>query len=181
MTPQAYHARETLKSPIRRRTQAAERGLWTKDRTSALTRQDKRGATSFLHAAPHNQKTAAANRGASHWRTYLLIRGFVASIFFAFFNFFAIAVPPWKLSHYFFFKVTVFSSFLAFFKLFAMAALLLEVPDQHLVRHQLQESMCKWLANVGEKAGGTHPPRNLADDDVFLAKTPRDRLAKALT
>jgi len=44
MTPQAYHARETLKSPIRRRTQAAERGLWTKDRTSALTRQDKRGA-----------------------------------------------------------------------------------------------------------------------------------------
>src|SRR5208282_4767652 len=151
MTPQAYHARETLKSPIRRRTQAAERGLWTKDLTSALTRQDKRGATSFLHAAPHNQKTAAAIRGASHWRTYLLIRGFVASIFFAFFNFFAIAVPPWKLSHYF------------FFKLFAMAALLLQVPAQHLVRHQLQESTCKWLANVGEKTGGTHPPRNLAD------------------
>jgi hypothetical protein len=141
------------------------------------------------------------------------MRGFVASSFFAFFNFFAIAVllfgssppllsqrlgrceflgflqalchrcsPLWKLPRYLFFKGRVFSSFLAFFKLFAMAALLFTVcPLNSLYEDQFRESTCKWLANVRDKINGTHPPWNLADDDVGLANTPHDRLARVLT
>jgi hypothetical protein len=71
------------------------------------------------------------------------------------------------MPRYLFFKGRVFSSFLAFFKLFAMANFpFANPPLTNSYGDQFRESTCKWLANVREKKGGTHPPWNLADDDV---------------
>jgi hypothetical protein len=85
-------------------------------------------------------------------------------------------------AHYLFFKGRVFSSFLAFFKLFAMATLLFANPPRtNSYGDQFRESTCKWLANVREKTGGTHPPWNLADDDAGLAKASHSKLVKVLS
>jgi len=140
-----------------------------------------------------------------------VLKGFVASSFFAFFNVFAISVLLFRVARDYFLNGLVGVSFLAFFKRFAIAVLLsrcplpllqgqglfqflgllqalchgysplCESPRTNSYGDQFRESTCKWLANVREKTGGTHPPWNLADDDAGLAKASHSKLAKVLS